>query len=207
MKGVIQNREAPVYFEYPSPLVLRLRPAIDLTADQLLEISSLNGDLRLEMTAEGDLMVMPPAGGETSGSNAGLTAQVWTWARSDGTGRVFDSSGGFVLPDGAILSPDASWVRRERLDALTAEQRKKFLPLCPDFVIELRSPSDRLGTLQAKMREYLENGARLGWLLDPESKCIHVYEPNESVRVLENPEKLSGGAVLPGFVLNLREVW
>ncbi len=188
-------------------LVLRLRPAIELTENQLLELSGLNRDLRLEMTAEGDLIVMPPAGGESSDRNAEITMQLRLWAKQDGTGATFDSSGGFVLSNGAIRSPDASWVERSRLDALTDEQRRKFLPLCPDFVVELRSPTDSLSVLQDKMQEYLDNGARLGWLIDPEDRRVYVYRPGAPVQRLEAPEKVSGDPVLPGFVLDLREVW
>lgn len=199
--------EIPTRVEIVSPLVLRLRPVIELTADQFLELSSLNSDLRLERTAEGNLEIMVPTGGETGNSNIELAAQIQLWARQDSTGAAFDSSTGFVLPNGAIRAPDASWVRRERLQVLSAEQKRKLLPLCPDFVIELRSPSDGLSTIQTKMQEYTENGARLGWLLDPESKGVHVYRPGEHPRVLENPNTLSGEPVLPGFVLDLRPIW
>ncbi len=139
--------------------------------------------------------------------HAEIVPPIQLWTRQDNTGAAFDSSGGFVLPNGAMRSPDASWVRGERLAALTAEQKRKFLPLCPDFVIELRSPSDSLATLQAKMREYMENGARLGWLLDPESRLVHVYRPGESPQVLEGPDKLSGDPVLSSFTLDLKTIW
>jgi Uma2 family endonuclease len=188
-------------------LVLRLRPVVELTDDQLLQLSSLNGDLRLERTAEGDLVVMPPSGGETSNRNTRIVALLHLWAEQNGTGVAFDSSGGFTLPNGAVRAPDAAWVRRERLASLSAEQKRRFLPLCPDFVVELRSPSDLLATIEAKMQEYVENGARLGWLVDPETKRVYVYQPNEPARALENPDELSGDPVLPGFVLDLRPVW
>ncbi len=206
MKPAVHKKDAPPY-DVPPPLVLRLRPVVELTEDQLLELSSLNRDLRLELTAEGELIVMPPAGGETSKRNAELTIQLGTWAKRDGTGVTFDSSGGFTLPNGAVRSPDAAWIERSRLEALTAEQRRKFLPLCPDFAIELRSPSDRLSVVQDKMQEYLDNGMRLGWLVDPEHKQVYVYRPEAPVQRLENPESISGDPVLPGFVLELREVW
>jgi Uma2 family endonuclease len=206
MKPKVHERDAPVHDE-PFGLVVRLRPVLELSPDQLLELSSLNDDLRLEMTAKGELIVMTPAGGESSRQNLKLAVRLGVWAERDGTGVAFDSSGGFVLPNGAIPSPDASWVERSRFEALTAEQRKKFLPLCPDFVIELRSPSDRLKAIQDKMQEYLENGAKLGWLIDPDQKRVYVYRPEEPVRVLENPKKVSGDPVLAGFVLDLREVW
>ncbi len=189
------------------PLVLRLQPVIELDEDQLLKLSGLNRDLRLEMTAEGDLIVMPPAGWETSNRNAEITMQLRLWAKRDGTGIVSDSSAGFRLPNGSVLSPDSSWVERTRLAALTDEQRRKFLPLCPDFVVELRSPSDSLRVLQDKMCEYVENGARLGWLIDPESRRAYVYRSDGSIRELEAPETLSGDPILSGFVLDLREIW
>ena len=136
-----------------------------------------------------------------------LSGQVWAWSERDGTGAAFDSNGGFVLPNGAMRAPDAAWVRRERLAELTAEQKRKFLPLCPDFVVELRSPTDPLAKIQTKMQEYLENGARLGWLIDPEERKVHVYRPGEPVRILENHEKVSGDPVLSGFFLDLRRIW
>lgn len=188
-------------------MVLHLRPSLEMDEDQLFEFCQLNREWRIERNAEGTLEIMPPTGGETSSRNASLTMQLGVWAKSDGTGIAFDSNGGFVLPNGAMRSPDASWVRRERLADLTPEQKKKFLLLCPDFVIELRSPSDPLAPIEAKMREYAENGARLGWLIDPEERKVHVYELGESVRVLEKPDGLSGDPVLPGFVLDLKPIW
>ncbi len=206
MKPAVHHESAPVHDE-PFGLVLRLRPVIELSGEQLLELSSLNDDLRLELTAEGELIVMTPAGGESSRRNLELTVQLGIWTRRDGTGVAFDSSGGFILPNGAIRSPDASWVERSRYEALTLEQREKYLPLCPEFVIELRSPSDRLGTLQEKMVEYVENGARLGLLLDPARRRVYVYKPGEPVRELANPEEVSADPILPGFGLKPREVW
>jgi len=206
MKPAVHHESAPVHDE-PFGLVLRLRPVIELSGEQLLELSSLNDDLRLELTAEGELIVMTPAGGESSRRNLELTVQLGIWTRRDGTGVAFDSSGGFILPNGAIRSPDASWVERSRYEALTPEQREKYLPLCPEFVIELRSPSDRLGTLQEKMVEYVENGARLGLLLDPARRRVYVYKPGEPVRELADPEEVSADPILPGFLLKPREVW
>jgi Uma2 family endonuclease len=170
-------------------------------------LSSINRDLRLELTAEGELIVMPPTGTETGAQDAELTMQLRLWAKQDGTGTAFGFSTGFTLPNGAIRSPDASWVERSRLEALTAEQRRKFASLCPDFVVELRSPSDSLRVAREKMREYMENGARLGWLIDPSSRRVYVYRPETPVQELEAQEKISGDPVLPGFVLDLREVW
>jgi Uma2 family endonuclease len=129
------------------------------------------------------------------------------WAKRDATGTTFDSSGGFLLPNGTVRSPDASWIEKARLEALDAEERQRFISLCPTFVIELRSPTDRLRYLQEKMQEYLDNGTRLGWLIDPQEKRVHVYSPHLPVVVLESPSQIAGEPVLPGFVLDLSEVW
>lgn len=206
MKPAVHERGAPDHDE-PFGVVLRLRPVIELSEEQLLELSSLNDDLRLELTAEGELIVMTPAGGESGRRNFELAVQLGTWTKRDGTGVAFDSSTGFTLPNGAIRAPDASWVERSRYEALTSEQREKYPPLCPDFVVELRSPSDALGTLREKMVEYMENGARLGLLLDPARKRVYVYKPGEPVRELADPEEVSADPILPGFVLKPREVW
>jgi Uma2 family endonuclease len=189
------------------PVTIRLQPVINLTDDQLLELCQQNRELRIERTAQGELLIMPPTGGETSDRNAELNMQLRLWAKHEQTGIAFDSSGGFLLPNGAMRSPDAAWVRRARLTNLTQEQKQKFLPICPDFVIELRSPSDRLSTLQAKMEEYIQNGAALGWLIDPQDRRVYIYRPERPVEWLENPTTLSGDAVLVGFVLNLQEIW
>jgi Uma2 family endonuclease len=189
------------------PVVLKLKPAINLTDDQLFELCQLNRDWRIEYTAQGELIVMPPTGGETSNRNAELTFQVQAWTRRDQAGVAFDSSGGFKLPNGATRSPDAAWVRRSRLAGLTREQKQKFLPLCPDFVIELRSPTDNLQAVLDKMQEYLDNGAQLGWLLDPLTRRVHVYRPQRSPEILEAPSTVSADPLLPGFVLDLRKIW
>jgi len=150
---------------------------------------------------------MPPAGWKTGNRNAEVTMQLHLWAKQDGAGAVTDSSAGFKLPNGAIRSPDAAWISHARLTEMTEEQKGKFLPLCPDFVLELRSPTDSLIVLQAKMREYIDNGARLGFLLDPQQKRAYVYRSQTPVEILDNPETLPGDPVLPGFTLNLREIW
>jgi len=202
----LTETKTKVRIEHP-PVVLHLHPALEMDEEQFFEFCQLNREWRIERSAEGDLEVMVPTGGETSNRNANLTMQVGIWTRRDGTGIAFDSNGGFILPNGAMRSPNASWVRRERLVNLTAEQKKRFLPLCLDFVIELRSPSDPLVPIEAKMREYVENGALLGWLIDPEEHKAHVYRPDEQTRVLDKPERMSGDPILPGFVLDLKPIW
>lgn len=189
------------------PLVVRLRPVINLSEDEFFEFCQLNGELRIERNAQGEVLIMPPAGAASGGQNAGIVGQLWQWARRDETGIAFDSSAGFTLPNRAVRSPDASWITRARWEQLPAEQQAKFAPICPDFVLELRSPSDRLRDLQDKLEEYLANGARLGWLLDPEPRHVYVYRPDAPVERLEAPDTISGDPILPGFVLNLREVW
>jgi Uma2 family endonuclease len=188
-------------------ITLRLSPVIEITDDEFFALCQLNRDLRFERTAEGDIIVMAPTGAETGNRNADITRQLGNWAKGDGTGAVFDSSTGFKLPNGADRSPDGAWIPRSRLATLTAEQKVKFLPLCPDFVIELLSPTDTLAATKAKMTEYIENGSRLGWLIDPESRQVHVYHPNKAVVVLESALEISADPELPGFVLDLREIW
>jgi Uma2 family endonuclease len=190
-----------------APLIIHLRPVIELTDDQFFEFCQINRDLRIERTAEGDLLIMPPEGGETGHRSILLGMFLTQWALQDGTGVTFGSSTGFNLPNGATRAPDAAWVRRSRLATLTTDQKQKFLPLCPDFVVEIRSPSDRLSIAQAKMQEYLDNGAPLGWLIDPQSRHVYVYRPNRPVERLENPATLAGNPILPGFVLDLQKIW
>lgn len=166
-----------------------------------------NEDLRLELTADGDLIIMAPTGGVMGSRNADITTQLTIWAKRDGTGLSFDSSTMFCLPNGAKRSPDGSWMSRERWDGLSQEERDKFVPLCPDFVLESRSPSDSLPFLQEKMDEYISNGAALGFLLDPKAKRVYVYRPGHPVESLDNLPTLSGDPVLPGFVLDLKDIW
>jgi Uma2 family endonuclease len=191
----------------PDRFLLHLRPVIELTDDQLFELCQINQDLWIERTAEGDLVIMPPEGWETGSHSITIGTLLTQWAWQDGTGVTSGSSGGFILPNGAMRAPDAAWVLRSRLATLTAEQRQKFLPLCPDFVVEIHSPSDRLSIAQAKMQEYVDNGTRLGWLIDPHGRAVYVYRPNQSVERLENPATLSGTPVLPGFILDLQKIW
>jgi Uma2 family endonuclease len=189
------------------PLIVQLRPIVDMTEDQFFEFCQINRDLRIERSAQGELILMPPEGGETGDRDAEITMQLRQWAKRDGTGTTFGSSTGFRLPNSAVRAPDAAWVRKSRLKKLTAEQKKKFLPLCPDFAIELRSPTDSLRTLQDKMQEYLDNGLRLGWLIDPDQKRVYIYRAQTTIEQLERPETVSGDPLLVGFVLDLREVW
>jgi Uma2 family endonuclease len=202
----VQKREAPTGTTY-LPLVIRLRPVLDLSEDQFFELCQLNRDLWIERNAKGELLIMPPAGWETGDRNMEIGRQLANWAKEDGTGVPTDSSAGFMLPNTAVRAPDAAWIRRSRLAQIPPEQRKKFLPACPDFVLELRSPTDSLPDLQAKMQEYLDNGAQLGWLIDPEPRHVYVYRPGGPVERLDNPDTISGDPVLPGFVLDLRAVW
>jgi Uma2 family endonuclease len=197
----------PIIIE-PGPFVLRLPSAWPRMDDrEFFELCRANPDWRIEQTAEGDIIVMPSTGGETGGRNSALGGECYAWAKLDGTGLTFDSSTVFRLPNGAKRSPDLSWVRRDRWEALTPEARRTFPPLCPDFVAELRSPSDSLEMLQAKMEEYLANDARLGWLIDPEQRKVYVYRPSAPVVCLDDPQQVSGDPVLPGFVLEMRAVW
>jgi Uma2 family endonuclease len=204
-RGVVMPKALP-QIEI-KPVVLRLWPVVKLTDDQLYELCLLNRDWRIERTAQGELLIMPPTGGETGAQNSELAVQLGLWAKQDKTGLAFDSSTGFRLPNGAMRSPDAAWVRRARLAALTREQKQKFLPLCPNFVIELRSPTDSLSAVQAKMQEYIENGAQLGWLIDPQEKRVHIYRPQSQPECLENPSMIAGDPILPGFLLDLQPIW
>lgn len=188
-------------------IILRLSAALRFTDDEFFELCEINRDLRLERTAEGDIIVMPPTGFETGDRNAEITTQARTWSKKDGRGVLVDSSTGFKLPNGADRSPDAAWVLRSRLATVASEKKKKFLPLCPDFVIELKSPTDKLADVEAKMREYIENGTQLGWLVNPETRRVHVYRPGAEVEILENAESVSGEPLLTGFTLDLREIW
>jgi Uma2 family endonuclease len=177
-----------------------------LTDEQFFELCSANRDMRFERSADGELIIMAPTGWGTGNKNAEISGQLWAWNRQRELGKVFDSSTGFRLPNGADRSPDASWVSKDRLEALNPDPAK-FLPLAPDFVVELRSQSDTLEPLQTKMREYIENGVRLGWLIDPKNKRVEIYRPGQEVEVLASPVSLSGEEVLPGFRLDLSPLW
>jgi Uma2 family endonuclease len=193
--------------KFMNTLILNIPSAVKLTDEQFYQICLANPDLRLELTAQGELIVMPPTGGETGRRNFSLNGQLWLWNRQTNQGVAFDSSTGFKLPNGATRSPDVSWVKQERWDALIAEQKAEFPPLCPDFVLELRSASDSLSKAREKMQEYLDNGCRLGWLIDPQNQRVEIYRQDREVEIIQSPTTLSGEEVLPGFVLDLTQIF
>lgn len=190
-------------------LAVNIPPTLTLTVthEQFVQLALANRDLQLERTATGELIVMPPTGSDTGKRNFDIAGQLWLWNRQTKLGVAFDSSTGFYLPNGSDRSPDAAWIRQERWDALTLEQQEIFAPICPDFVLELRSKNDSIEKLRAKMREYIENGACLGWLIDRKNQKVEIYRQSRDVEVLNKPANLSGEDILPGFVLDLTEVW
>ncbi|WRH68258.1 MAG: Uma2 family endonuclease [Planktothrix sp. GU0601_MAG3] len=188
-------------------LTVNLKSLIEMTDDQFFQLCQNNRELRFERNANGELIIMPPTGGETGNRNGRLNQQLFNWTDADGTGIAFDSSTCFKLPNGADRSPDASWIKLERWDALTDEEKQKFPPISPDFVIELLSPSDSLKTTQEKMREYIDNGVGLGILINRKSRQVEIYRPGKEVEVLDSPATVSGEDVLKGFVLNLGMIW
>lgn len=190
------------------PLVLRFGPLLKKMSDrEFQEFCQLNEEWRIEMSSDGELVIMAPTGGESGQRNFKLTTIFGNWVEADGTGVGFDSSTMFTLPNGAKRSPDAAWISKSRWDALTAEEKDEFSPICPDFVIELRTPTDRLKRLQAKMEEYIANGAQLGWLIDPLEKKVYIYRPGVGVEVLDQPEFVSGEPLLAGFILPVAKLW
>jgi len=195
-----RSSQETIALNVPAGLSLRISPR------GFWNLCRYNRDLRLERTARGELVILPLAATETGGRNAILTMQVGIWAEADGTGIYFDSSAGFTLPNGAVRSPDTCWMPRERWNTLTPEQRKVFSPICPDFVVELCSLWDDKNTVREKLHEYISQGARLGWLLDPRDQTVEIYRPGRPVEVLKQPATLSGEDVLPGFVLDLKGI-
>jgi Uma2 family endonuclease len=189
------------------PLTVNLPAIAPMTHEQFYNFCLANRDLRIERTATGEVVIMPPAFSDTGNRNFNIAAQLWNWSEQDGTGIGFDSSSGFTLPNGATRSPDASWVRLARWNGLTEEQKASFAPICPDFVIELRSSSDALTRLQDKLQEYIANGALLGWLIDRKHRTVHIYRPNQEPDILNNPETVSGDPELPGLVLRMAKIW
>ncbi|HLP87397.1 MAG TPA: Uma2 family endonuclease [Nostocaceae cyanobacterium] len=188
-------------------LTVNLESVIEMTDEQFFKLCQANRDLRFERTAKGELIIMPPTGGETGNRNGKITQQLFNWTDADGSGIAFDSSNCFKLPNGADRSPDAAWIKLEKWNTLTDEQKEKFPPISPDFVIELLSPSDSLKTTQEKMREYIDNGVRLGFLINRKSRQVEIYRPGQKVEVLESPATVSGEDVLNSFVLNLGMIW
>ncbi|MBD2569552.1 Uma2 family endonuclease [Anabaena lutea] len=200
------NTQTPVVTEI-LPMVLKMQPNIVMTDDQFFDFCQLNRNFRIERNQIGDLIIMSPTGSETDERNFNLIVQLGVWTKQDGTGVGFGSSGGFTLPNGAVRSPDAAWIKKEKWEAVPVEQRKKFAPISPDFVVELRSETDSLKTLQEKMQEYIENGVKLGWLLDRKQRKVFIYRPDQLVEELDNPQTLNGDNILPGFVLDLTQIW
>ena len=190
-----------------SAIVLRIPPKLQMTDDEFFEFCQINSELRIERNKSGELLIMPPTGGTTGNRSGTVFGELYIWALQDGTGMCFDSSTGFKLSMGD-KSPDASWIKLERWNALSQEQQDKFAPICPDFVVELRSASDNLKPLQEKMQEYMrEPGVQLGWLIDRKNPRVYIYRPGLPEECLENPATVSGDPVLPGFVLNMSKIW
>lgn len=188
-------------------LPVRMRLAAPLDDNELQVFCAHNPELRIEQTAQGELIIMQPTGANTGNRNFKLNGQFFGWVEQSGTGEGFDSSTGFKLPNGATRSPDLSWVAKERWHALTDEQRDGFAPICPDFVVELRSPTDDLQEQRAKLEEYIECGARLGWLIDPSERRVYVHRPGRATETLDHPAELRGDPELPGLVLDPTVLW
>lgn len=193
----IQTESIPLTVQFP----------VTMNHETFIQFCLANRDLRIERTANGEVIVMPPVFSDTGNRNLKIAQQLANWAEKDGKGETFDSSTGFTLPNGATRSPGASWIKLERWNTLSEEEKASFAPICPDFVIELRSASDTLKSLQDKMQEYMANGASLGWLIDRKNRKVYIYRPRQEPEVLENPETVSGHPVLPGFVLQMAKVW
>jgi Uma2 family endonuclease len=189
------------------PMVLQMLPNMIMTDDQFFDFCQLNRHFRIERNQIGDLFIMSPTGSETEERNFNLIVQLGIWTKQDGTGVGFGSSGGFTLPNGAVRSPDAAWIKRTKWEIIPADKRKKFAPICPEFVVELRSENDSLSTLKEKMQEYIDNGTQLAWLIDRKQRKVFIYRPNCGVEELDNPQTLTGEDILPGFVLDLSEIW
>lgn len=194
--------------EWTPQMRLNLVPkSYKLSDDDFFDFCRENADYRIEMDKHGDIEVMPPTGAETGIRNFKLTGRFTVWVEKDGTGQGFDSSTAFILPNGATRSPDLSWMKLEKLNAIPRAKRKKFAPVCPDFVVELHSETDSLKKLQSKMEEYIENGASLGWLIDALKRNVYIYRPDTEVAILNDPKEISGGELLKGFTLKMSEIW
>ena len=188
-------------------ITVNFNSVIDISDEQFFQLCISNPDTKFERNANGEIIVMPPTGGETGRRNASLIGRFIIWNEQTKLGEVFDSSTGYKLPNKANRSPDVSWIKQERWDSLTSEQREKFIPLAPDFALELVSPSDSLADVRAKMREYLDNGVKLGWLINPKAKQVEIYRLGQDVELLLSPRSISGEDVLPGFILNLTDIF
>ena len=193
---------------FSSPLVLQIPSSMQMTDEQFFEFCQVNRDLRIERNKFGELVIMPPTGSETGNREGNIFGPLWVWSEQNGTGITFSSSTGFKLSTGAERSPDASWIKLERWNALSSEQQRKFAPICPDFVVELKSASDNLQTLKEKMEEYMkEPEIQLGWLIDRKQRKVYIYRPGLPEECLDNPASVSDELVLPGFILNMSKVW
>lgn len=188
---------------------VNIPPDIRLTLnhDAFRQLAQVNRDLRLERTATGEVIIMSPTGSDTGHRNLEIEGQLWLWNRQTELGVAFNSSTGFHLPNGSDRSPDAAWIQQERWEHLSETEKQGFAPICPDFVVELRSPTDNLTALQAKMREYRDNGVSLGWLINRRDRTVEIYRHNQEVEVLNHPNHLNGESILPGFILDLARVW
>lgn len=203
---MIMNTQLSVDLEI-LPMVLQMLPNMIMTDDQFFDFCQLNRHFRIERNQIGDLFIMSPTDSETGQRNFNLIGELGIWTKQDGTGVGFGSSGGFTLPNGAVRSPDAAWIKRTKWEIIPAEKRKKFAPICPEFIVELRSENDNLSTLKEKMQEYIDNGTQLAWLIDRKQRKVFIYRPNCGVEELNNPQTLTGEDILPGFVLDLSEIW
>lgn len=204
------NREMTINVSKLSPLFVgrfQIKGARKVSNEMFERFCRQNPEMRIEQTANGEIIIMPGTGGLTGKRNFALIGRFGIWVEQNKTGVGFDSSTIFVLPNNAKRSPDVSWIKNERWNDLTREQQEKFAPICPDFVVELRSKTDSLTSLQNKMLEYIENGAQLGWLIDPAKRKVYVYRLNTEVEILDQPETVSGDPLLPGFVLKLKDFW
>jgi len=193
--------------ETTNSIVLQMSPVVSMSEDSLFDFCQLNSHLRIERSSTGELIITSPAGSETGNRNFKLIQQLANWTDKDGTGIGFDSSAGFILPNGSTRSPDASWLKLTKWNTLSDIQKSKFAPICPDFVVEIRSPSDSLKPLQEKMLEYIDNGAFLGWLIDRKNHQVYIYSQNQDVQCLDNPVTVSCDSLLVGFSLDLTKIW
>lgn len=203
---VVECEKAGVEAQVATMIAVPADVRLKVDADAFAAICASNGDLRLELDPDGGLVVMTPAGLDSSDRNMELGRQVANWNHAGRFGKVFDSSGGFTLPNGAVRAPDVSWAARQRWQGIPRAERRRFTPIVPDFVAEVLSPSDSLAETQAKMAEYIAQGVRLGWLIDPDTQTVEVYRPGRDVERMLKPKTLSGEDVMPGLVVDLTEI-